>query len=130
MPAAGVAAIFKTPATGAVFALEVPYQDDLARYMLGPALIGSASSYLVFVAIHGTSPLLAVTGSPPFSFKDLAAAIAARDLRRSRRPRVRLALASSERGRHICSRLDSRAVPRASALPAYLLPRGSSPDRT
>ena len=34
--AAGVAAIFKAPATGAVFALEVPYQDDLARYMLPP----------------------------------------------------------------------------------------------
>ena len=28
--AAGVAAIFKAPATGAVFAVEVPYQDDLA----------------------------------------------------------------------------------------------------
>jgi CIC family chloride channel protein len=28
--AAGVAAIFKAPATGVVFALEVPYQDDLA----------------------------------------------------------------------------------------------------
>ncbi len=73
---AGVAAIFKTPATGAIFALEVPYQDDLARYMLGPTLIASATSYLVFVAIHGTSPLLSVTGSPPFSFKDLAAALA------------------------------------------------------
>ncbi len=72
---AGVAAIFKTPATGAVFALEVPYQDDLARYMLGPTLIASATSYLVFVAIHGTAPLLAVTGSPPFDFKDLAAAV-------------------------------------------------------
>ena len=34
--AAGVAAIFKAPATGAVFALEVPYQDDLARNMLPP----------------------------------------------------------------------------------------------
>ena len=31
------------PATGAVFALEVPYQDDLARRMLGPALVASAS---------------------------------------------------------------------------------------
>ena len=72
---AGVAAIFKTPATGAVFALEVPYQDDLARYMLGPTLIASATSYLVFVAIHGTAPLLVVTGSPPFDFKDLAAAV-------------------------------------------------------
>jgi CIC family chloride channel protein len=73
--AAGVAAIFKAPATGAVFALEVPYQDDLARHMLGPALVASASSYLTFVAIHGTAPLLPVTGRPPFSFKDLAAAV-------------------------------------------------------
>jgi chloride channel protein, CIC family len=72
---AGVAAIFKAPATGAIFALEVPYQNDLARYMLGPTLVASATSYLVFVGIHGTSPLLTVTGTPPFSFKDLAAAV-------------------------------------------------------
>lgn len=73
--AAGVAAIFKAPATGAVFALEVPYHDDLARNMLGPALVASASGYLAFVAIHGTTPLLGITGSPPISFKDLAAAL-------------------------------------------------------
>jgi CIC family chloride channel protein len=73
--AAGVAAIFRAPATGAVFALEVPYQEDFARHMLAPALVASASSYLVFVAIHGTAPILSVTGSPPFSFKDLAAAL-------------------------------------------------------
>ena len=74
--AAGVAAIFKAPATGAVFALEVPYQDDLARRMLLPALVASASGYLTFVAIHGTAALLTVTGTPPFTFKDLAAAAA------------------------------------------------------
>jgi CIC family chloride channel protein len=73
--AAGVAAIFRAPATGAVFALEVPYQDDFARRMLAPALVASASGYLVFVAIHGTAPILSVTGSPPFSFKDLTAAL-------------------------------------------------------
>jgi CIC family chloride channel protein len=73
--AAGVAAIFRAPATGAVFALEVPYQADLARRMLGPALVASASSYLVYVAIHGTAPVLSVTGTPPFSFKDLSAAV-------------------------------------------------------
>lgn len=72
--AAGVAAIFKAPATGAVFALEVPYQDDLARRMLGPALVASATGYLAFVAIHGTTPLLEVSGHPAFSFKDLAGA--------------------------------------------------------
>ena len=74
--AAGVAAIFKAPATGAVFALEVPYQNDLARHMLGPALVGAATSYLAFVAIHGTTPLINVTGTPPFSTKDLVAALA------------------------------------------------------
>ena len=71
-----MAAIFKAPATGAVFALEVPYQNDLARHMLGPALVGAATSYLAFVAFHGTAPLVNVTGSPPFSAKDLVAALA------------------------------------------------------
>jgi CIC family chloride channel protein len=43
--------------------------------MLLPTLVASATSYLAFVSVHGTEPLLAVTGKPPFSFKDLAAAI-------------------------------------------------------
>ncbi len=73
--AAGVAAIFKAPATGAVFALEVPYQEDLARRMLLPALVSSASGYLTFVAVNGTDPLLSVRGSAPFSFADLAGAV-------------------------------------------------------
>jgi CIC family chloride channel protein len=73
--AAGVGAIFKAPATGAVFALEVPYQDDLARRLLLPALVGSASGYLALVAFNGTAPLFAVRGSPPFSLLDLAGAV-------------------------------------------------------
>jgi CIC family chloride channel protein len=72
--AAGVAAIFKAPATGAVFALEVPYQDDLASQALLPALIGAASGYAAFAAIHGTEPLIPVTGQPPINLPDLAAA--------------------------------------------------------
>jgi CIC family chloride channel protein len=72
--AAGVAAIFKAPATGAVFALEVPYREDLARRMLLPALVSAASGYLVFVAINGTDPLFAVRGDAAFSFADLAGA--------------------------------------------------------
>ncbi len=43
--------------------------------MLGPALVASASGYLMFVALHGTRPILTITGSPPFSFKDLTAAL-------------------------------------------------------
>jgi CIC family chloride channel protein len=73
--AAGVAAIFKAPATGAIFALEVPYQDDLARRMLLPSLVGAASGYLAFVAINGTTPILPARGTPAFSFADLAGAV-------------------------------------------------------
>jgi CIC family chloride channel protein len=73
--AAGVAAIFKAPATGAIFALEVPYREDLARRMLLPALVSSASGYLVFAAINGTTPLFPVHGAPPITFADLAGAV-------------------------------------------------------
>lgn len=72
--AAGIAAIFKAPATGAVFALEVPYQDDLARRMLLPALVAGASGYLALAAVNGTAPLFPVNGAPPLSFVDLVAA--------------------------------------------------------
>jgi CIC family chloride channel protein len=75
--AAGVAAIFKAPATGAIFALEVPYKDDIARRMLLPALVSSAAGYLAFVAVNGTTPLFAAHGSPPpLSFLDLLGALA------------------------------------------------------
>jgi CIC family chloride channel protein len=73
--AAGVAAIFKAPATGAVFALEVPYQDDFARKMLLPALVAAASGYLAFVAVHGTEPLIHASGSPDLSAADLIGSI-------------------------------------------------------
>jgi len=74
--AAGIAAIFKAPATGAIFAIEVPYQDDLARRMLLPALVASASGYLALVAVNGTAPLFPVNGLPALSFVDLAGAAA------------------------------------------------------
>jgi len=72
--AAGVAAIFKAPATGLVFALEVPYQEDFARRMLLPAGIASAVSYVVFVTFTGTAPIFAVAGTPPFDLTDLGGA--------------------------------------------------------
>ncbi len=74
--AAGVAAIFKAPATGAVFALEVPYQDDLARRMLLPALTASACGYLSFVVVNGMDPLFPVNGSVALAWRDLLGAAA------------------------------------------------------
>ncbi len=72
--AAGVAAIFKAPATGAIFALEVPFRDDLGRRSLLPALVAAASGYLVFVSINGTQPLLPISSSAGFAAVDLIAA--------------------------------------------------------
>jgi CIC family chloride channel protein len=75
--AAGVAAIFKAPATGALFALEVPYKEDFARRMLLPALVSSAAGYLAYAFVNGTTPLFATHGSPPpLSFVDLVGALA------------------------------------------------------
>ncbi len=74
--AAGVSAIFKAPVTGLVFALEVPFQNDLARRMLLPAAISSAASYVVFAAIAGTAPILPIGGQPPFNLVDLGGAAA------------------------------------------------------
>ena len=75
--AAGVAAISKAPATGAIFALEVPYRDDMARRMLLPALVASATGYLTFVTLADTTPLLAVSqfSIPPFELIDLLGAL-------------------------------------------------------
>jgi CIC family chloride channel protein len=76
--AAGVAAIFKAPATGAIFALEVPYRDDLARRMLLPALVASATGYFTFVSLSDTAPLLSATviPIPQFEIRDLFGALA------------------------------------------------------
>ncbi len=73
--AAGIAAIFKAPATGAIFAIEVPYQDDLARRVLLPALVAAGTGYVSFVAVNGTGRLFPLHGSAPLSFVDLAGAL-------------------------------------------------------
>jgi CIC family chloride channel protein len=75
--AAGVSAIFKAPATGAIFALEVPFRNQMARRMLLPALVASASGYLVFVALSTTDPIFSFQAerTASFEFKDLAGAI-------------------------------------------------------
>jgi len=69
--AAGMAAVFRAPLTGLIFALEMPYKDDLAHEALLPSLIASVVSYAVLVAFMGTAPLFAFGGSAPFSDRDL-----------------------------------------------------------
>jgi CIC family chloride channel protein len=73
--AAGIAAIFKAPATGALFAIEVPYRSDVARRNVLPAMVGAAASYMAFAAVEDTTPLLPVGGTS-FDWPDLLAAVA------------------------------------------------------
>ena len=72
--AAGVAAVFKAPATGAIFAVEVPYRDDMARRLLLPALVGAASGYVVDVLLTGTTPLFPISSTPAFDLRDIGGA--------------------------------------------------------
>ena len=73
--AAGVAAIFKAPATGALFAIEVPYRADVARRNVLPAMVASAASYLTFALVDGTDPILPVGGAHAFGWRDLGGAL-------------------------------------------------------
>lgn len=69
--AAGVAAVFKAPLTGLIFALEVPYHSDTARRALLPALTAAATAYLTYVTLIGVRPLITTGGTSPFEFADL-----------------------------------------------------------
>jgi CIC family chloride channel protein len=69
--AAGMAAVFRAPLTGLIFALEMPYRDDLAHEALLPSLIASVVSYATLVAILGSEPLFGFVGTRSFSERDL-----------------------------------------------------------
>jgi CIC family chloride channel protein len=73
--AAGVAAIFKAPATGALFAIEVPYQDDFAHRKLLPCLIAAATGYIGFAMFDGTRPLFAAAGHGGFDATHIIGAL-------------------------------------------------------
>jgi CIC family chloride channel protein len=69
--AAGMAAVFRAPLTGLVFALEMPYKDDLAHEALLPSLIASVVSYATLIWCMGAGTLFDFEGGTPFSANDL-----------------------------------------------------------
>ncbi len=73
--AAGVAAVFKTPATGVIFALEAPYRDDVTPQALLPSLIASAASYVTFVFLVGSTPVVPFLGEGPVGADGAAAVL-------------------------------------------------------
>jgi CIC family chloride channel protein len=69
--AAGMSAVFRAPLTGIVFALEMPYRDDLAHEALVPSLIASVVSFVTLSSFLGATPLFNFSGSTTFERHDL-----------------------------------------------------------
>jgi CIC family chloride channel protein len=69
--AAGMSAVFRAPLTGIVFALEMPYRDDLAHEALVPSLIASVVSFVTLSSFLGATPLFNFSGSTGFARHDL-----------------------------------------------------------
>jgi CIC family chloride channel protein len=69
--AAGMAAVFRAPLTGLVFALEMPYKDDLAHEALLPSLISSVVAYATLISFQGAKPLFGFVGLQTYSRQDL-----------------------------------------------------------
>jgi CIC family chloride channel protein len=69
--AAGMSAVFRAPFTGIVFALEMPYKDDLAHEALLPSLIASVVSYMTLSAFLGSEPLFNFASATGYTMRDL-----------------------------------------------------------
>ncbi|HVZ19509.1 MAG TPA: chloride channel protein [Vicinamibacterales bacterium] len=69
--AAGMAAVFRAPLTGLVFALEMPYKDDLAHEALLPSLIASVVAYITLASFLGAQPIFDFLSGTTFSGRDL-----------------------------------------------------------
>ncbi len=69
--AAGMSAVFRAPLTGIVFALEMPYKDDLAHEALLPSLIASVVSYITLSAFLGKEALFDFESTRTYAMSDL-----------------------------------------------------------
>jgi CIC family chloride channel protein len=69
--AAGMSAVFRAPLTGIVFALEMPYKDDLAHEALLPSLIASVVSFMTLSSFLGSQPLFDFATGSSFTRHDL-----------------------------------------------------------
>ena len=58
--AAGIAAVFKAPAAGAIFALEVPFRNHLAGERVLAAIFGSATGFMTMAVVDGVKNELEV----------------------------------------------------------------------
>jgi len=73
--AAGLAATFRTPFTAILFALEIPYQNDLDRETFIEAVVASVPAYLLSVAVLGSEPFFGAVGSMSISMYEIGLSI-------------------------------------------------------
>lgn len=73
--AAGMSAVFRAPLTGIVFALEMPYKDDLAHEALLPSLIASVVSYATMAAFTGAGAIFTFPSAGVYTRRDLLWAV-------------------------------------------------------
>jgi CIC family chloride channel protein len=66
-----MSAVFHAPLTGIVFALEMPYRDDLAHEALVPSLIASVVSYVTLTSFLGAQPLFNFIHATGYTRRDL-----------------------------------------------------------
>ena len=69
--AAGMSAVFRAPLTGIVFALEMPYRDDLAHEALVPSLIASVVAFVTMSSFLGGTPLFNFASTGSWASRDL-----------------------------------------------------------
>ncbi len=69
--AAGLAATFRTPLTAILFALEIPYKNDLDRETFIEAIIASVPAYLLSVAILGSEPFFGTIATVELNLYDI-----------------------------------------------------------
>ncbi len=73
---AGIAAVFSSPAIGALYGIEVPYRRDADAPRLAPCAIAAVAAFLVRDALVGSRHLVAVHGLPAIDAAFVIAVVA------------------------------------------------------
>ncbi len=73
--AAGIAAIFRAPLSGAIMGIESPYKHDLALDALAPGLVASATSFWIFSRLRPGSPYFPIRFHYELSTRDMLVAV-------------------------------------------------------
>gem|GEM_PF-217060 len=73
--AAGLTAVFRTPLTGILFALEIPYKRDLEMQTFVEASLATVPAYLIAILILGTERLFGTVTPGQITMSDVGMAL-------------------------------------------------------